>query len=69
MAGTTKGGKAAAATNMKRHGRDFYAIIGAIGGKRGTTGGFAANHELARIAGRKGGLMSKRRPNPNKVKN
>ena len=32
------------------------------GGKNGTTGGFAANHELAKIAGRKGGRISRRGP-------
>lgn len=60
MAGTSSGGKAAAKTNKKRHGADFYARIGAMGGKKGTTGGFAANRELARIAGAKGGRLSRR---------
>lgn len=60
MAGTSKGGQQAAKTNKQRHGKDFYARIGAIGGKKGTTGGFAANRELARIAGRKGGQKSRR---------
>lgn len=60
MAGTIKGGKAAAATNKSKHGADFYARIGAIGGKKGRTGGFAANPELARIAGAKGGRISRR---------
>jgi hypothetical protein len=60
MAGTKKGGEMAAKTNKKRYGSDFYAKIGAKGGKKGTTGGFAANRELARIAGRKGGLKSRR---------
>jgi general stress protein YciG len=60
MAGTSNGGKKAAQTNKKRHGANFYAKIGAIGGKKGTTGGFAANRELARMAGRKGGLKSRR---------
>lgn len=60
MAGTSRGGQQAAQTNKKRHGKDFYARIGAIGGKKGTTGGFAANRELARMAGRKGGLKSRR---------
>lgn len=32
------------------------------GGRNGHTGGFAANRELAKIAGRKGGLKSKRGP-------
>lgn len=61
MAGTKLGGQKAAATNKARHGKDFYATIGAKGGKRGRTGGFYANRELARIAGRKGGLISRRR--------
>ena len=60
MAGTSKGGQAAAKTNVKRHGSDFYARIGAMGGKKGTTGGFAANRELARKAGAKGGRISRR---------
>lgn len=61
MAGTKEGGKKAAATNKARHGKDFYAAIGAKGGKLGRTGGFAANRELARIAGAKGGRISRRR--------
>jgi uncharacterized protein len=60
MAGTTKGGKRAADTNRKKHGSDFYAKIGAMGGKNGHTGGFYANRELAREAGRRGGLKSRR---------
>lgn len=61
MAGTKAGGQKAAATNKARHGSDFYAKIGQKGGKKGTTGGFAANPELARIAGAKGGRVSRRR--------
>lgn len=60
MAGTKAGGLKAAAANKAKHGADFYARIGAKGGQNGTTGGFAANRELARIAGRKGGLISRR---------
>lgn len=60
MAGTKAGGKAAAATNKAKYGADFYAKIGAKGGSIGTTGGFAANRELARIAGAKGGRLSRR---------
>lgn len=60
MAGTITGGKAAASTNKERHGADFYAKIGAKGGKKGKTGGFFANRELAREAGRKGGRISRR---------
>lgn len=61
MAGTKAGGMKAAATNKARHGSDFYAKIGAKGGQMGNTGGFAANRELARIAGAKGGRISRRR--------
>lgn len=60
MAGTKEGGKKAAKTNMQKHGSDFYAEIGRKGGKNGHTGGFAANRDLAVIAGRKGGLKSRR---------
>lgn len=61
MAGTKAGGKAAAETNKKKYGADFYAKIGASGGKVSRTGGFAANRELARIAGAKGGRISRRK--------
>jgi uncharacterized protein len=60
MAGTKAGGKAAAATNKKKYGSDFYARIGAAGGVKGRTGGFFANRELARAAGRRGGQISRR---------
>ncbi|MGI6612314.1 MAG: hypothetical protein ACOX0Z_01960 [Candidatus Nanosyncoccaceae bacterium] len=60
MAGTKEGGRKAALTNKKRYGSDFYAKIGAIGGRNGNTGGFAANPELAKIAGAKGGRISRR---------
>jgi len=60
MAGTKAGGLKAAATNKTRHGKDFYASIGKKGGQNGHTGGFAANRELARIAGAKGGRKSRR---------
>jgi uncharacterized protein len=60
MAGTKAGGMKAAATNKARYGKNFYAKIGAKGGKLGTTGGFAANRDLARAAGSKGGKISRR---------
>ena len=60
MAGTKKGGAKAAATNRSKYGADFYARIGAMGGKLGRTGGFYANRELARQAGAKGGRTSRR---------
>jgi general stress protein YciG len=60
MAGTKLGGKAAAQTNKSKYGPDFYAKIGAAGGKKGRTGGFFANRELARVAGAMGGRISRR---------
>lgn len=60
MAGTKKGGQAAASTNKTKYGADFYAKIGAMGGKKGKTGGFYANRDLAREAGRRGGRISRR---------
>ena len=60
MAGTKAGGLKAAKTNKEKYGDNFYREIGAKGGKNGYTGGFAANPELARLAGAKGGRKSKR---------
>lgn len=60
MSGTIDGGKAAAKTNKTKYGADFYAKIGAIGGRKGRTGGFYANRELARRAGSIGGRISRR---------
>lgn len=61
MAGTHEGGRKAAQRNLEKHGADFYARIGAMGGKVGRTGGFYANRDLARKAGRLGGLKSRRK--------
>jgi hypothetical protein len=63
MAGTKTGGKAAAETNKKKYGADFYARIGATGGRHGHTGGFAAGDEgraRARKYGAIGGKISRR---------
>lgn len=62
MVGTKAGGLKAAATNRAKHGKDFYRIIGRKGGQNGHTGGFASNPELAKIAGAKGGRISRRGP-------
>ena len=59
MAGTKAGGLKAAQKTLARD-PDFYAKIGRKGGKNGRTGGFAANPALARIAGAKGGRISRR---------
>lgn len=64
MAGTKAGGQKAAATNKAKYGRDFYAKIGAAGGRLGHTGGFAAGEEgrkRAREYGAIGGRISRRR--------
>lgn len=69
MAGTKVGGQKAAHTNKSKYGRDFYASIGAKGGRKGKTGGFASDkkgndgltgRERARLAGAKGGRISRR---------
>ena len=60
MSRTIEGGKKAAKTNIKLHGKDFYKRIGSKGGRNGHTGGFASNPELARRAGKIGGLLSRR---------
>ena len=49
-----------------KYGKDFYAKIGQKGGRLGCTGGFAANPALAKIAGAKGGRISRRGPAKNK---
>lgn len=69
MAGTKEGGRKAALTNKMKHGDDFYARIGQIGGRNGHTGGFASDVigsdgltglERARVAGAMGGRISRR---------
>lgn len=62
MPGTKAGGLKAAEKNKKLHGKDFYRIIGSKGGQKIPTKprGFAANIELARVAGAKGGRKSRR---------
>ena len=62
MSVTKAGGMKAAATNKAKYGKEFYARIGKKGGQNGHTGGFAANPALARIAGAKGGRISRRGP-------
>lgn len=69
MAGTVEGGMAARDTNKEKYGADFYAKIGAKGGKNGRTGGFYASKDYPldhpanpTNAGSKGGHRSKRGP-------
>lgn len=63
MSGTKAGSIKARETILKRHGADFFKRIGSIGGSRVDTKpkGFAANPELARKAGSKGGKRSTRK--------
>jgi len=69
MAGNKEGGQKAAATNIRKYGKRFYAVIGSVGGKNGRTGGFASNvvgkdgltgPERARKVGAIGGKISRR---------
>lgn len=60
MPGTKAGGMKAAKMNKELYGEDFYRRIGSKGGRNGHTGGFAANPALARVAGVKGGRISRR---------
>jgi general stress protein YciG len=62
MSGTKAGGLKAAQRIKEKQGSDFFARIGAIGGRNGHVKGFAINPELAREAGRIGGKISKRGP-------
>jgi hypothetical protein len=64
MAGTVESGKAAAVTNKKKYGKDYYSKIGAMGGTKSRGGGFAAGEagrERARVYGKIGGQISRRR--------
>lgn len=68
MAGTREGGLKAKMKNLA-HDPNYYATIGRMGGANGHCGGFASDavgkdgltgYERARIAGAKGGRISKR---------
>lgn len=61
MPGTKAGGLKAAQKNKERD-PDFYKKIGSRGGsaEKKAPAGFAADRELASIAGRKGGTISRR---------
>lgn len=60
MSGTFVGGAKAAKTNKEKYGKDYYREIGRKGGKSTGYKGFATNPTLARLAGAKGGRISKR---------
>jgi hypothetical protein len=73
MAGTTIGGQRANQTTRKRHGKNFYKRIGAIGGSRTSQSKgfgyrkeckcdiFDFGHTIPMCAGAKGGRTSRRR--------
>jgi hypothetical protein len=65
IAGTYEGGKAAARTNKRKYGDDYYRKIALKAQEAWDENGrkprgFAANKELARIAGAAGGRISRR---------
>lgn len=64
MTGTRLGGIKAAEACKVIYGDAFYRRIGHLGGSAPTSRpkGFAANRELARVAGAIGGRLSKRGP-------
>ena len=73
MPGTKTGGRKAANKNLEKtwmkidgvltpiEKGSFYQHIGAAGGAESRGGGFAADRKLASEAGRKGGLVSRRK--------
>lgn len=69
MAGTKAGGKKMSETIKSKYGLDFWQKVGARGGRKGTTGGFASNKvgadgltgkQRASLVGQKGGRKSSR---------
>ncbi len=65
MAGTVKGGKVTAKKNKLKD-PDFYRKIGAMGGKKGRTGGFAAGEEGRKRASKWGAIGGSRSRRPSK---
>lgn len=64
MAGTVEGGFRTRDTNRAKYGKDYYANIGYLGGivSHPETRPFTVDRQLAKRAGRNGGLKSKRGP-------
>ena len=65
MPGTSQGAKRAAQTNKERYGEDYYQRIGKLSNASWERNGrkpkgFAANPELAKLVGKKGGTISRR---------
>ena len=63
MSGTAEGAAKTVKTNMERYGKDFYQRIGSKGGskKHPETRPFYKNRKLSAEAGRKGGLVTKKK--------
>jgi hypothetical protein len=61
MAGTKLGGRKIVLTIYSRYGIRYFELLGRAPKPKGRGAGFASNPELARIAGRKGGMASRRR--------
>lgn len=69
MPGTVEGGLKTTETNKKKYGADYYRRIGKLGGIKSRGGGFATpkigidgltGPERAKLAGAKGGKISKK---------
>ena len=60
MSQTIEGAKKTGATNKRKYGDDYYAKIGALGGKKGKGHKFAHGKVDPSVAGAKGGAISKR---------
>ena len=61
MPGTKEGGAKARQTTIDKFGEDYWKRIGKFGGsQRSPKKGFGSNRELARLAGQKGGTISRR---------
>lgn len=59
MAGNSTGAKQAVLTNKERHGENFFAEIGSLGGKKSSpTKGFGSNKDRAKTGGKLGGQRS-----------
>lgn len=76
MAQTKEGIKKAVATMRKKYGDDYFKKMGAKGGAKGTTGGFASKKvgadgltgiERSSLVGAKGGRISRRGKSKKKV--
>jgi general stress protein YciG len=61
MSGTREGGLAATQTNRLKHGPDFYARLGKLGGAAGRGHKFAHGKVDPAVAGKLGGRKSRKR--------